>query len=79
MVVNFSCLFVLLSTDFFSSLLFIKKLFQEHHQCVKHFGSRSGPVSCLSDRGHKLFAKLSADDIEIQMFYFLMWTFYKDT
>ena len=37
------------------SLLFQKKIFQEHYQSVKLFGSRSGPLS-----GSKLFTKVSS-------------------
>ena len=35
----------LLSANFFQNQLF-EKLFQEYHQSVKQFGSRSGPTFC---------------------------------
>ena len=37
---------------------FFKTFFQEHYQSVKRFGSRSGPMFCLSWSGSKLFAKV---------------------
>ena len=37
----FFMLFALFA-DFFSQSIFSKKFFQEYHQCVKQFGSRSG-------------------------------------
>ena len=42
---NFS--FCLSSTDFFQAKIF-KNFFYEYCQCVKQFGSRSGPMFCLS-------------------------------
>ena len=52
-----------LCSDFFSKQSCFKKIFQEHYQSVKRFGSRSGPTFCRSWSGSKLFAKgLSADD-----------------
>ena len=44
-----------LSVDF--SNLF-KNIFQEYHQSVKQFGSRSGPTKCRAWSGSKLFAKV---------------------
>ena len=65
--------FVVLSWLFFKINLF-KKLFQEHYQGVKQFGSRSGPTFCRSWSGFKLFAKvISADDTseELMAVFFL--------
>ena len=42
---------------FFKSYFF-KNIFQEYHQCVKQFGSRSGPKFCRAWSGSKLFAKV---------------------
>ena len=53
---HFPC-FLLLSADFFSK----KKIFQEHHQSVKQFGSRLGPTFC-PDLGPNCLYQLSADD-----------------
>ena len=41
---NFVCFFVV--CGFFFKLTFSKEIFQEHHQSVKQFGSRSGPTFC---------------------------------
>ena len=35
-----------------------EKIFQEYHQSVKQFGSRSGPTFCRARSGSKLFAKI---------------------
>ena len=37
-----------LTADFFFKINYFKKLFQEHNQSVKQFGSRSGPTFCRS-------------------------------
>ena len=42
----------------FFKLTFSKKIFQEYHQSVKQFGSRSGPTFCRAWYGSKLFAKV---------------------
>ena len=47
---------LLLPADFFQNQLF-RKIFQEHYQSVKQFGSRSGLTVCRSLSGSKLFAK----------------------
>ena len=49
---------LLLCADFFSKFTFLKHFFQEHYQSVKWFGSRSGPMFCLSCSGSKLFGKV---------------------
>ena len=46
------------SADFFSNQYFSDKFFQEYHQSVKHFGSRSGRTFCRLWSGSKLFAKV---------------------
>ena len=46
MLGNFYML-LLSSADFFK-IIFFKKFFQEHYQCVKQFGSQSGPTCCQS-------------------------------
>ena len=55
MLGNFACFFchlwIFLKTNFF------KKIFQEYHQSVKQFGSRSGPTFYWAWSGSKLFAK----------------------
>ena len=56
MLGNFSCFWCRLLT-FFKIKIF-KKLFQEHNQSVKQFGSISGPTFCKSLSGSKLFAKV---------------------
>ena len=56
MLGNFSCSCSPLLTFF--KIKFFKKLFQEHYQCVKQFGSKSGPTYCQSCSGSKLFAKV---------------------
>ena len=38
-------------------IIFFKKIFREHYQCVKRFGSRSGTTFCRSCSWSKLFAK----------------------
>ena len=47
------------SADFLKINLFkiLKKIFQEHYQSVKWFGSRSGATFSQSGYGSKLFAK----------------------
>ena len=42
----------------FFKITFFKKLFQQYHQSVKQFGSRSGPTFCRTWTGTKLFAKI---------------------
>ena len=38
--------------------IFIENFFQEYHQSVKQFGSRSGPTSCRAWSGSTLFEKV---------------------
>ena len=53
---------LLLSADFFQ-LTFKKKIFQEHYQSVKPFGSRSRPTEYVGpDLGPSCLQRLSADD-----------------
>ena len=47
---------------FYQKLLF-QKFFQEYHESVKQFGSRSGPTLCRTDLGPNCFKKLSAGTI----------------
>ena len=42
----------------FFKIDFFKKFFQEYHQSVKQFGSRSGPTFCPAWSGSKLFVKV---------------------
>ena len=56
MLGNCSCFCCRLLTFF--KMNFFKKFFQEHYQSVKQFGSRSGPMFCLSRSGSKLLAKV---------------------
>ena len=56
MLGNFSWSFCRLLT-FFKIFFFSKKIFQEHYQSVKQFGSRSGPTFCRSWSGSELFVK----------------------
>ena len=49
------------SAEFFQNYLF-QKLFQEYHQSVKQFGSRSGPTFCRPGLGPNCLQKLSAVD-----------------
>ena len=56
MLSNFSCLCCRLLNFF--KINFLKKLFQQYHQGVKQFGSRSGPTGCRSWSGSKLFVKV---------------------
>ena len=49
---------LLLSSADFSKLSFWKKIFQEHYQSVKWFGSRSSPTFCRAWSGSKLLAKV---------------------
>ena len=56
LVGNFSCFCCCLLTFF--KINFFKKLFQEHFQSVKWFGSRSGPTFCRSRSGSKLLTKI---------------------
>ena len=53
---NFSCF---LSPDDFLKINFFKKFFQEYHQSVKQFGSRS---KCRPDLELNCSQRLSADD-----------------
>ena len=55
MLGNYACFFCCLWI--FLKLLFFKNIFQEYHQSVKQFGSRSGPTFCRFWSGSKLFAK----------------------
>ena len=43
---------------FFFFFNFFKQIFQEYHQSVKQFGSRSGLTFCRAWSGSKLFAKV---------------------
>ena len=54
MLGNFACFFCGLRIFFLIN--FFKNIFQEYHQIVKQFGSRSGPTFCLAWSGSKLFA-----------------------
>ena len=55
MLGNLSCFTV---CWFFFKIIFFENFFQEYHQSVKQFGSRSGPTSCRAWSGSKLFAKV---------------------
>ena len=55
----------LLSADFFQSHFFLK-FFQEYHQGVKQFESRSGPTFVGPDLGSNCLPRLSADDTSRQ-------------
>ena len=46
------------SAFFFSKSTLYEKFFQENHQGVKQFGSRSCPTICRAGSGSKLFAKV---------------------
>ena len=54
--------------SFFFKINFFKKLFQEDHQSVYQFGSRSGPIFCHArsfvgpDLGANCLQKLLTDD-----------------
>ena len=48
---------LLSSADFFQNWR-LKKIFQEHNQSIKHFGSRSGQTFCWSRFWYKRFAKV---------------------
>ena len=52
---NFACFFVICG---FFLINFLKNIFQEYHQSVKQFGSRSGPTFCQASSGFKWFAKV---------------------
>ena len=53
---------LLLSVDFFSKSTFSKKVFQEHYQSVKQFGSRSGSIFFCADLGQpNCLQRISAD------------------
>ena len=55
MLGNFACFFII--CGFFSFLIyFLENVFQEYHQSVKQFGSRSGPT------GPNCLQRLSADN-----------------
>ena len=56
MLGNFACFFVICGFCFKST--FSKKIFQEYHQSVKQFGSRSVLMFCWARSGSKLFAKV---------------------
>ena len=51
---------VLLTFADFFKIAFLKKIFQEHYQGVKQFGSRSGSVGPGLDQN--CLQRLSADD-----------------
>ena len=57
MLGNFACFFFFSSVDFFK-INFFKIIFQEYHQSVKQFRSRSGPTFRRAWSGSKLFAKV---------------------
>ena len=73
MLGNFSC--VCMSSADFSKLAFFKRLFQQHYQRVKHFGSRSGPTLCWLDwvliwvqidfKGYQQMTKVAASKEEL--------------
>ena len=46
MLGNFACFFVVCGFFFLINFFFKTKTFQEYHQSVKQFGSRSGPTFC---------------------------------
>ena len=52
------------SADFFKIIFFFEKLFQEYHQSVKQFGSRSGPTF-WPDLVPNSLQTLSADDSSV--------------
>ena len=54
---NFICFFVVCGFLFFN-IKFFKNVFQEYHQSVIQFGSRSGPTFCRAWSGSKLFSKV---------------------
>ena len=62
---HISC--VLSSVDFFK-IIFFEKFFQEYHQSVKQFGSRSDNCSVWPDLGQNCLQRLSTDDISRQEF-----------
>ena len=43
-----------------------EKFFEEYHQSVKQFGSRSGSTFCRAQSGSKLLNRLSVDDASRQ-------------
>ena len=51
----------LFSADFFQNNVF-KKYFQEYHQSVKQFGTRSVPTNCQPYLFPKCLQRFSADD-----------------
>ena len=53
------------SANFFFKINYFKKFFQEYHQSVKQFGSRSGPTFCLAWSGSKLFTKVSVKEKKV--------------
>ena len=46
---------------FFFKINFLVKFFQEYHQSVKQFGSRSGPTLCRAWSGSNCLRRLSAE------------------
>ena len=54
------------SADFFFKINFFEKFFQEYHQSVKQFGSRSGPTIVGPDLGLNCLQKFSADDTSMK-------------
>ena len=63
MLGNFACYFVICGFFFlFFLIIFFKKIFQEYHQSVKQFESRSGIHFVGPDLGPNCLKRLSADD-----------------
>ena len=58
MLGNFACFFVVCRFFFKLTFFFFKKIFQQYHQSVKQFGSRSGQTFCRAWSGSKLFANV---------------------
>ena len=54
------------SADFFFKINFFERFFQEYHQIVKQFGSRSPRRFVGSDFGLNCLQRLSADDTRSQ-------------
>ena len=52
--------------NIFTKLTFTKKYFQEYHQSVIEFGSRSGLMFVMPDLGPKGLKRLSADSTNRQ-------------
>ena len=60
MLGNFTCFCCRQLT--FLKISFLKKIFQDHYQSVKQFGSRSGPTFVRPDMGPNCLQRLSADN-----------------